>query len=644
MTGDNISNERSGGHGGMHRPGMRRPGGSFPQRPEAPVPSNASTVVPQPDLQDQYQQPVVQRPAPAAPQPPYLQAQPDGYLQSPMDGMAMQAPGALMQDPVASAPQAQVGYGYGGAADYGGQQDWRQPAPQQPVQQPVASPYLATQPQMQGYNQPAAPDGGLQSFPSQSPQTVGADAIDPLGGSSDYAGYSAYATPQDYQTPAASAQQYGSSTQAGSAPTQNELAGYDVGDQIDPTEDKGILGAAADDDSKIAAVEEKAVENIEKRDLRDVRDVRRGRKSKLQPNAAVDARKQAKTVRMFTIGLIVVLLGIAVFNVLIPKKQWSADEIQSISKVANGDTGFPVQEGSGVATQFMKAYLEAGTDEIASNQMLQAFYNGQTYADVAEEGGTAAGNPSNMQTPSDVVTKIQSGPYVYESRPVSADGKSGTYKLGALIYRQNAANGQPVMTADGKNIAYKWVFYQVDLFYDSKTNKFSVSKNSPVRVTEPGTAAAAAAPEYELPGDGKEIDEMENDDMQKLVTQFFTSWGASDQTALSVMINKKQSKPSVTQGLNGTVTLAGDPSYKIYGPPASDRYYRALVTVTWKETVTPEASYTQTSTYVLKLEKDGNKFYVIDVQPYLYIPQQKKSDSTSSSSEDDSSSESNSSK
>ena len=110
------------------------------------------------------------------------------------------------------------------------------------------------------------------------------------------------------------------------------------------------------------------------------------------------------------------------------------------------------------------------------------------------------------------------------------------------------------------------------------------------------------------------------------------------------MINKKQSKPSVTQGLNGTVTLAGDPSYKIYGPPASDRYYRALVTVTWKETVTPEASYTQTSTYVLKLEKDGNKFYVIDVQPYLYIPQQKKDNSASSSSEDDSSSESNSSK
>lgn len=557
---------------------------------------------------------------------------------------AMPADGGLT---ASGTPQAPASIGSPATPAYGGfdggdvaaapvDNQW---APAQPA---AASPYPAAQPaavdydpRLQDYDsQPTYAPAGLE-YEQGAPLAPGgamdplaggamgaARLMDPLAAGDGYDPYQDYAQGQgDHGQAAAPPARYPSQPSTAMDPA---LGGQP---DIDPAEATGILGAAADSEEKIAAAEEKAVENIERRDLRDIRDVRRGRKSKLQPDAVVDARKQAKTVRVITLSMIVLLLALAVFNVVVPRKQWSAAEIQSISKVANGDTGFPVQEGTGIATQFMKAYLEAGTNETASNQMLQTFYNGQTYADVSQDGGSETGNTTNMQGPSDVLTKIQSGPYVYEARPVSTDGKSATYKLGALVYRQNTSDGQPILAADGKSVAYKWVFYQVDLIYDSKTGKFAVSKNSPVRVAEPGTNSASTAPEAELPGDGQEIDELQNDDMQKFVTQFFTSWGASDDTALSVMIDKKQSKPSVTRGLDGTVSMAGEPSYKVYGPPSTDHYYRVLATVTWKETVTPESSYTQTSTYVLKLKKANGKFYVIDVQPYLYIPH-KTSDSS----------------
>lgn len=552
----------------------------------------------------------------------------------PTDGM-LTAPGAP-QAPAYIGPSTTPAYG-----DFDGGDVAAAPVDQQwaPAQPAAASPYPAVRPaaadydpRLQGYgSQQTYAPAGLEY--EQGAALAPGGPMDPLAGGDGYAPYQDYAQGQgDHGQAAAPPSRYPTqpSTVQPSTVMDPALGGqpdYDEQTGIDPAEATGILGAAADSEEKIATAEEKAVENIERRDLRDIRDVRRGRKSKLQPDAVVDARKQAKTVRVVTLSLIVLLLALAVFNVVVPRKQWSAAEIQSISKVANGDTGFPVQEGTGVATQFMKAYLEAGTNETASNQMLQTFYNGQTYADVSQDGGSETGNTTNMQGPSDVLTKIQAGPYVYEARPVSADGKSATYKLGSLVYRQNTSDGQPILAADGKTVAYKWVFYQVDLIYDSKTGKFAVSKNSPVRVAEPGTNSASTAPEAELPGDGQEIDELQNDDMQKFVTQFFTSWGASDDTALSVMIDKKQSKPSVTRGLDGTVSMAGEPSYKIYGPPSTDNYYRVLATVTWKETITPQSSYTQTSTYVLKLKKANGKFYVIDVQPYLYIPH-KTSDSS----------------
>lgn len=505
---------------------------------------------------------------------------------------------------------------------YMGGQQVRQPQGGQPLQQPYGGQPVQQPPQVV---QQEAQQPPVQSVDYS--DDLAMESMDPLAGpeanapasdtpvSADYTGPSDYQSQSDYSAYAELVQQQQDKPVVSNTPDD---AGWEQ--QMNDS-------ARASIDQKARAAEERAVENMEKREARDIRSARRSRKSKLQPNAAVDALKKANTVRMITVFVVMAILALAVFNVLVPKKQYSVADIQSIAQTASGDTGFPLQEGAGIAQQFIQAYIQSGS---ASDQLLSVFYNGMTMASVTDGDGTTGSQANNITNPSTIEQDIQYGPYVYEEQAVATDGSSATYKVGTLVYRKNTIDGSIITSSDGKTPLYRWLFYQVDVYYDKDKDMFTVSSDSPTRVTEPRMSQGNAAPDADLPGDKEEKDDLENDSMQNLITQFFSAWGKSDDTALSVIIDKKESKPSVNfntsdnVGLGGAVELAGDPSYKIYGPPATDKYYRALVTVQWKETIDENDAYTQTSTYVLKLKKSGtgsdDKFYVIDMQPYLYIP------------------------
>lgn len=418
--------------------------------------------------------------------------------------------------------------------------------------------------------------------------------------------------------------QYSSNNNSNYAPIVDNGIGLTLQSDSTDAQWQQQLNEAAQDNTNLMAekAEKKAVQHADRRIERDSRDARRGHESKLQPNAVRDVAKTGKKLRIFTVSLLVIIIGLACVNVLIPRHEYTTNEIAHISRVANGSTGFPMQEGAGIATQFIQAYLS--NSDTSGKQFMQVFYNGFSYSDVTSQGGNNTGSAAhNLNTPVGVSQIIKSGPYVYDEKPISVDGTTATYKVGALVYRNIAKenNTSEVVTMkDSTNPLYRWVFYQVDLVYDKTTRRFAVSQNSPTRMPEPTTWDNSRLPEAKLPGDGEENDTLENDDMQKLVTQFFTSWAASDQTALSVMLDKHDSTPAVKKGLGGVVELSGAPSYKVYGPPETDPYYRVLVTAVWKEGIGENTAYTQTSSYVLKLKKSNGKFYVIDLNPYYYTP------------------------
>lgn len=357
----------------------------------------------------------------------------------------------------------------------------------------------------------------------------------------------------------------------------------------------------------------------EKRQAEDNRETRESRKSKhnndgeLGKSKQKDAAQKAKVVQYTVIGLLVVAVLLGLGRLVIPQHQWSESDIKSISQVANGSTGFPMEQGAGIAEQFIKAYITS-TDP-SSSAMLDVFYNGTTLKDANGKDN----NPStNQNTPDGIEQRIVSGPTLYNE--ASASSEVATYLLGTVVYRFDTKANRPVVSADGKTPEYKWVFYQVDVHYDKNTEKFVIAKNSPIRVPDPRISDVSQIPQYKKPGNGQEATDIDTKQMQDLVTTFFKAWANSDESAM-VNITDSTSKPSVHRGMNGELQISGDPSFVVYGPPSTDQYYRALVTVNWKEPLGPDGNgYTQTSMYVLKLKKTGNKFIVFDVQPYMYIP------------------------
>ena len=360
----------------------------------------------------------------------------------------------------------------------------------------------------------------------------------------------------------------------------------------------------------------------EKRQDEDTQEDRRSRKSKLNGSKAQDRKNKnaqtAKTVRMAVIIGIVIVIIIGLYQCLMPKHEWTADEISIVSRQANGDTGFPMQQGAGVAQQFIEAYLQS-TDE-SSKKILSVFYNGIDFSKANDSEG--ADGATNMQTPSNVRQVIKAGPYLYEELATGPNGDAASYKFGALVYRIDTQSNNAIVGKDGKTPDFKWLFYQVDVHYDKETNKFVISKNSPTRVPEPKMQSSSSIPQYSLPGNGQEVEGLDEKSMQDLITTFFKAWAKSDDASM-VNITDGSSLPSVHEGLDDQVVIDGngDPSFKIYGPPSTDPYYRALVTVNWRENIGNQGDgYVQTSMYVLKLKKQGSKFIVVDVQPYKYIP------------------------
>ena len=387
-----------------------------------------------------------------------------------------------------------------------------------------------------------------------------------------------------------------------------------------PNNEPVLIGTDDYDPTDIRAAEDRSIRNMEKRASRDSRSVRRSHMSKIQPSGVADAAKKSRRYRNTTLVIIVLVLLLAAYQTLVPKTIPSDADIATIARQVNNDTGFPLQEGAGVAQQFIQAYLQAdgGT---ASAQVMAMFMNGIPYAEASKD--TKAGDTGlypNITMPTNVKQKIEYGPYVYGYKPLDSNGATATYEVGALVYRVDE-DGNVISDANG-NPKYTMMFYQVDLSYDVKQGLFTVFKDSPTRIAEPSMepAASNSAVQPLLPGNQEEAQDMETESMDAFVKQYMQAWAASDSDALTTLVSPKSGTPGAKSGLHGTVTLAQDPDYKVYSPPDTDSWYRILSTVEWSEDVTDDASIRQQSTYVIKVAKDGDKLSVVDIQPYPWYP------------------------
>lgn len=344
----------------------------------------------------------------------------------------------------------------------------------------------------------------------------------------------------------------------------------------------------------------------------------RNNKSELKNDAAV-SESQARVWRWLITGFLVVLVLLGLKNAFIPPKTLSQAEVQSIAMQTAGLTGFPMESGASIAEAFIEAYLPVSGDS-AAMATLTSFYNGTKF-DSTNQSVT-----SNVPQSNGSVTQgIKAGPFIYKETPI--DKNTANFVIGALVYRN--VDNKPVLANKSENIEYKWIYFNVGVYYNDKKNTFSIDKNSPTMVAEPTMSATNDLANPKAPGSG-ETDDTVTNEAKDTVVNFMKAWGASDQSALSTLVSKDKTT-SVMEGLNGNYTLSTDSSglqFEAYGP-SGDKYYRGLVTVRWVDQVTQAdtannkagQTVTYTSKYVLKLEKTADgKYLVQDINPYYYVP------------------------
>jgi hypothetical protein len=221
----------------------------------------------------------------------------------------------------------------------------------------------------------------------------------------------------------------------------------------------------------------------------------------------------------------------------------------------------------------------------------------------------------NASITGNVTQKIEYGPYVYSSKALTS--KTGDYTIGALVYQVDTTTGAQIKDSDG-NVVYKWLFFDVGVYYNEKTDSFLISKDSPNIVPEIKTTQQANAPDTKEPGDGQENKDLETTAMTQTLTDYIDAWASSKQSTLNTMTTPDRTSAAL-QGMNGLVTRSGELTYKMYGQSNNDGLYRALVTVNWKDNVSNQSSINYQSKYIIYVKPISDKKYLIkDIQPYQY--------------------------
>lgn len=346
----------------------------------------------------------------------------------------------------------------------------------------------------------------------------------------------------------------------------------------------------------------------------------RNNKSELKSGGAL-SESQARIWRYVFISVMVIFCLLGAKNALIPPKTLSQGEVQQIAMTTVGQTGFPMESGSSIAEAFIEAYIPVSGDS-AATAMLANFYNGTKF-DSTNQNSVSANIPASN---GNITQSIKAGPFIYKE--TSFDKNTANFVVGALVYRN--LEGQPVLANASDNIEYKWIYFNVGVYYNDKEDTFSIDQNSPTMVSEPTMAASSDLNKPKAPGSGETDDQVTND-AKDTVVNFMKAWGNSDQSALATLVSKNKTNATMN-GLNGEYTLSSDSSglqFEVYGPASGDKYYRGLVTVKWVDNVTAGdaannkdgLSLTYTSKYILKLEKTSDgKYLVQDINPYYYVP------------------------
>lgn len=335
-----------------------------------------------------------------------------------------------------------------------------------------------------------------------------------------------------------------------------------------------------------------------------------GKKSKLKARD-VDHRKNTmvgvKIARTFVYLAILGIMGLGIKNTFFPEQIYTKAEIEEISNLAIGRTGFPMEKGRAYAQEFIYYYLNSD-NSTASQQILSKFYtgevNGQTPAATREIGQGSLQRPVTIPT---LVKEESPTPY------------TGLFTFTAFVTDSDGA----VTNEDGKLTGH-WVTFAVNVYYDAKTDGMSIYQSGPTLVPNYKIKVPETLPEEFKYGTGTE-DTNISPEINSTLLGFIKGYGESsfeNHSSVDQYIPKDPDVSLIT-GFDNTVKLEeGSMYYEAYPSANTPGLWKVDMTVTWiNNQVSDENTGNKyKSRYLIDITKTAeNKYLVTKIVPYIFI-------------------------
>lgn len=328
-----------------------------------------------------------------------------------------------------------------------------------------------------------------------------------------------------------------------------------------------------------------------------------------------DRRTKARVVQAGVIAALVGMVGFGGYNALNPPVGASPEEVNAAIEAARLADNFPQDRGAAFAEDFITTYLTYSAENANSQELLTYYYSGVI-------GGAAA---ESTATFNNVSQTLVSSPKSYKYVPLTSS--TAAFEIGALVQTFSPAtpvDPQLQVTAQDK---YKWVFYNVNVYYDETTDTMAVTPDSPSLIPNASFGAAADIPDEKLLGTGEPSPGLAaavRDSLYGYLEAYAVSTPTSHDLLNQYLIDGGDSGPELIKGLGGRFELAGGAetavTYKAYIVEGKPNTTKLDVKVQWRDLSVPEetGALIYTSRYYIQMVKQANGQWLVDASAPKY--------------------------
>lgn len=370
--------------------------------------------------------------------------------------------------------------------------------------------------------------------------------------------------------------------------------------------------------------------DAEKGTLKPFDSDRKTKRKKTVSTKDFDARRNlAKRENRIRTGVVVILvsvLGLAIYQTVVPKHIPDAAEIKAIAQQAVNKTKFPASRAKVFAENYVSSYVRINADE-DSNKLLNYYTTGSDEKNSVNSSGRSH---SGQVTQYDIVSaKADDG--------ISLGDNSGSFLVTAYVrpsITKQDANTLKEKTATEKMDEGKWVSFRVNVFWDEKMNGFAIA-GTPTLMPSTNVIPSNNVPKAKALG---KLDSTATNKVQGTVTNFMKAYATSspeDYTSLQQYVTAN-ADASLKTGMRGKFTFGntssskGGISVEAYLPEGSnsDDVLTVKTTVDWVDAIESATSeqatqprITYQSTYILTMVKQADgKYQVSKMTPEIYTP------------------------